>query len=66
MNAHVRNNGDTTLLSPARLADYVLKLETRLGRQVDRATILPGGGIEVRIVGSSTPANPADLVDMNE
>jgi len=54
------------MLSPAKVADYVQRLEARLGRRVECATILPGGGIEVRISGANAPANPADLVDMSE
>ena len=66
MNAHVRSNPGEALLSPAKVADYVQRLEAKLGRQVERATILPGGGIEVRMSGRDVPANPADLVDMSE
>lgn len=55
-----------TILSPSRAALYVATLEQKLGRQIDRATILPNGGIEVRISGHDEPKNPADLVDMSE
>lgn len=54
------------MLSPARVADYVLRLEAKLGRRIDKATILPGGGIEVRMAGIGEATNPADLVDMSE
>lgn len=54
------------ILTPSRVALYVSSLEQKLGRQVDRATILPDGGIVVNISGEARPTNPADLVDMNE
>lgn len=66
MNAHVRPNPGDAMLSPSKVADYVLRLEAKLGRRIERATILPGGGIEVRMSASGEPTNPADLVDMSE
>lgn len=66
MNAHVKPITTGTILSPSRVALYVSALELKLGRQIDRATILPDGGIEVRISGTDQPTNPADLVDMSE
>ncbi len=66
MNATLRKQKTATMLSPAKVADYVQRLEARLGRRVECATILPSGGIEVRIAGVTTPTNPADLVDMTE
>jgi len=66
MNAHVSPNHSEAMLSPSKVADYVLRLEVKLGRCVDRATILPGGGIEVRMSSSDKSTNPADLVDMTE
>jgi hypothetical protein len=66
MNAHVRTSDTGTILSPSRVAVYVSALEKKLGRRVDRATILPNGGIEVSLSVSTGPTNPADLVDMNE
>ena len=66
MNATLCNRKNDTMLSPAKVADYVQRLEARLGRRVECATILPSGGIEIRIAGAATPTNPADLVDMSE
>ena len=66
MNATLRKQKNDTMLSPAKVADYVQRLEARLGRRVECATILPSGGIEVRIAGANAPTNPADLVDMSE
>lgn len=66
MNAHVKPPPGTTILSPARVALYVSTLEQKLGRQIGKATILPGGGIEVEIAGHDQSSNPADLVDMTE
>lgn len=66
MNAMLRKQNNDSMLSPAKVADYVQRLEARLGRRVECATILPGGGIEVRIAGAAIPTNPADLVDMSE
>ena len=66
MNAHVRQNPHEAMLSPSKVADYVLRLEAKLGRRIERATILPSGGIEVRMSGRDEPTNPADLVDMSE
>ena len=65
MNAHVRQNGND-LLSPARVADYIHRIEARLGRRIEAATIMPDGGIEVRMADGDQPSNPADLVDMTE
>lgn len=66
MNAHTEPKPADPILSPSRVADYVMRLEAKLGRHVECATILPGGGIEVRMAGGGMPANPADLVDMSE
>lgn len=66
MNAHAKPSSSGAILSPSRVAMYVSTLEQKLGRQIDRATILPDGGIEVRILGTDEPRNPADLVDMSE
>ncbi len=66
MNATLRKQKTDAMLSPAKVADYVQRLEARLGRRVECATILPSGGIEVRIAGANAPTNPADLVDMSE
>lgn len=66
MTAHTKQNPAASMLSPAKVADYVLRLETKLGRRIDRATILPTGGIEVRMSGQMETTNPADLVDMSE
>lgn len=66
MTAHVNQNNHGVILSPSRVALYVSALEQKLGRHIDRATILPDGGIEVRIAGADKPTNPADLVDMSE
>ena len=66
MNAHVKPTSDNAILSPARVAHYVSALEQKLGRQIGKATILPGGGIEVEIAGHDKASNPADLVDMSE
>lgn len=58
------------MLSPSKVADYVQRLEAKLGRIVDRAVILPDGGIEVCMQSVAQrgggSANPADLVDMSE
>lgn len=66
MIAHVKLSSTGGILSPARVAMYVMALEQKLGRQIDRATILPNGGIEVKISGNDQTTNPADLVDMSE
>lgn len=66
MNAHVKPRPGEAILSPSKVALYVAALEQKLGRQIERATILPDGGIEVRIAGADHPSNPADLVDMSE
>ena len=70
MNAHVKPKVDDSMMSPLKVAAYVSTLEQRLGRRIDRAVILPDGGIEVRIAGAGAgadqPSNPADLVDMSE
>jgi hypothetical protein len=57
------------MLTPSKAADYIQKIETKLDRRVDRAVILPDGGIEVSLTGAQSgneTANPADLVDMSE
>ncbi|MCP4243109.1 MAG: hypothetical protein GY772_21355 [bacterium] len=66
MNAHVQPKPGEAILSPSKVALYVAALEQKLGRQIERATVLPDGGIEVRIAGEEHPSNPADLVDMSE
>ena len=66
MNAHVKPPSSNVILSPARVAHYVSALEQKLGRQIGKATILPGGGIEVEIAGHDKSSNPGDLVDMTE
>lgn len=54
------------MLSPTRAADYLTRFEAKLGRTIDKATILPNGGIEVMMSGTAEPSNPVDLVDMSE
>lgn len=67
MNAHTEPKPADALLTPAKVADYMLRLEAKTGRRVECLTILPGGGIEVRMAGGSVaPVNPADFVDMSE
>lgn len=66
MNAIVRQPPGEAMLSPSKVADYVQRLEAKLGRRIERATILPGGGIEVMMSGGQNTTNPADLVDMTE
>ncbi|MDJ0626864.1 MAG: hypothetical protein QNJ44_01280 [Rhodobacter sp.] len=66
MNAPVKHKQTEAILSPSRVALYIAAWEQKLGRRIDRATILPDGGIEVCIEGVGQQKNPADLVDMSE
>lgn len=66
MNAYVKLKPSESILSPSRVALYVVTMEQKLGRHIERAIVLPNGGIEVRIAGADHPNNPADSVDMSE
>ena len=66
MSEHIREHPKPAMLSPLRVADYVLRLEARLGRRVEHATVLPDGGIQVKMAAGGHSTNPADLVDMTE
>jgi len=66
MSAHAR---DITILTPSKVADFVHRLEWRMGRKVEAVTVsMCDGVIEIRMSGGSktSSTNPADLVDMNE
>lgn len=66
MNARTPPPSIEGIWSPSRVASYVSSLEQKLGRQIVGATILPDGGLDVRIDGPEHSVNPADLVDMSE
>ena len=66
MTKHIRENSKPSMMSPLRVADYVRRLESRLGRRVEHATVLPDGGIQVKMADGGHSTNPADLVDMTE
>lgn len=66
MSAHTRPNPLEGHMSPAKAANYILTLEAKLGRKIDRATIRTDGGIDLHMAGEKKTMNPADLVDMTE